>query len=894
MFRAVFLITLALAFSSVAEEHVLIKPIDTWRVQAFTNSLVSSNWTQIGYDDSAWPLLPAGFATSYDASYPGASEVTILPENVLTYCFRKKFQIDDPLFAQWLALRVDYESGFVAYLNGAEIARRGFSASTGPIPLGTPANAHPRGPTEILNVSEAAALLVPGDNVLAIQLHSAGPELPSMLLVADLTANFTRGPFLQSMTTNSVTVVWQTATPTTGSIAYGKDIDHLLFKIFETASTNHVLTLTNLEPGQTYQYRVFAEANSKIAASDWYNFHTFSLPGAPVTFLVFGDSGQASIPQYKIADQLEATSTDLILHTGDIIYYCFNPLDADARFFGIYGDKLRSTPFYSTQGNHEGYCSFGAADFYNAFYFPTNSATGTEEWYSFDHGDAHFVVLNADLQSGHTYFPGSVQYNWLEADLAATKQRWKFFFFHEPIRSSAFHGLRDNLNFNQFLDSVDMQNSIGLLASRYGAQVIFNGHDHDYERFASLDGYNSFVTGGGGASLYYQEFVDIGSAQYYMRNHFLRVTVNGPNLKVEAVGQDGIVFDRFYRSQNPSGPGPFPSTWGAPMVEATTGSDLAGNIADQTFNFSGASLPTRAGQRANLGRFHVRNDRDFVYLGFESASIWTNQVIALFLENPNQPGIDYLAPLGNGQPDGEINGEGADGLDLLTNLNFRNFHPSIACLLGDEKADATIRNFKRAGMSWATGQGVFRLDQTFSTLPGARLQQFDRSPQTAVPQFFNANADLIEVAIPLAQLGDLGAARQIKVGAIAFTDFPDPEDEASIILQIDTAVLGAVLDAGANGTFTLEPTTIQLASDPDPTADGFAFTATLVQDNTIRFEWNSVPGVPYMIQSCPALGQPFQDVTNAGLPIIPATARATFNLPVNTGEPARYYRLRAN
>jgi hypothetical protein len=717
--------------------------------------------------------------------------------------------------------------------------------------------------------------------------------LPSISLVADLTANFTRGPFLQSMTTNSVLVAWQTVTATTGSIAYGKDADHLLFKTSEVSGTNHVMALTGLEPGQSYQYRVFAEGDSKIAASDWYTFRTFSLPGAPVTFLVFGDSGQASAAQYKIADLLEATPTDLILHTGDIIYYCFLARDADARFFGIYGDKLHSTPFYSTQGNHEGYCSFGAAEFYDAFYFPTNSASGTEEWYSFDHGDVHFVVVNADLQSGHTYYPGSVQYNWLEADLAATKQPWKFLFFHEPIRSSAIHGRVDDYNFNQLLDTVDLQSSIGVLASRYSVQMIFNGHDHDYERFASLNGYNNIVTGGGGASLYAQEIVDIGSAQFYMRNHFLKVTVNGPGLKIEAIDQDGVTFDRFYRSQTSAGVGPFPSTWGTPLVEAASGSDVAGNIPGQNFNFSGPSFPTRAGERANLGRVHVRNDRTFLYVGFESASIWADQVIALFLENPNYPGITELGPLGNGQVDVDENGEGVDALDLLVTLSFRNFRPSIACLLGDEKAETTIRNFQRPNMRFAAGQGAFHLDQTFSTVPGVRIQQFDRSPQTAPPPFYNSNAEFIEVAIPLAELGNPqapGGLKQIKLGAIALTDgqVGDP------MPLIDTAFAGAALEAVAPGRYALEPVTIQLAPDPDPFHDAFGFMATLQSGNQLHFEWDSLPGASYTIQSSPAVGQAFEDVNVPGLPVVALRAHTSFDLPLDPNTATRFFRLRAN
>src|SRR3954462_11358039 len=177
MFRAVLLVSFVLAFSASAEDSALVKAVDFWRVLPSTNSLVTSNWTQVDYDESAWPLRQASFITSY-ADYIGAAELTVLSEDAVTYCFRKTFQITDPSFVKSLALRADYESGFVAYLNGREVARRGFVQSTQPVPLGIPANEHVRGPTEMIDVSSGFGALRPGKNVLAIQLHSAAPDLP--------------------------------------------------------------------------------------------------------------------------------------------------------------------------------------------------------------------------------------------------------------------------------------------------------------------------------------------------------------------------------------------------------------------------------------------------------------------------------------------------------------------------------------------------------------------------------------------------------------------------------------------------------------------------------------------------------------------------------------------
>jgi hypothetical protein len=195
-------------------------------------------------------------------------------------------------------------------------------------------------------------------------------------------------------------------------------------------------------------------------------------------------------------------------------------------------------------------------------------------------------------------------------------------------------------------------------------------------------------------------------------------------------------------------------------------------------------------------------------------------------------------------------------------------------------------------MVWAAGQGVFHLDQNFSNVPEARLQQFNRSPQTAVPVYFDANADFIEVAIPLYELGNpqyRSGHNQLKLGAIAFS----APLAGSVSPQIDTAFAGNALDANADGTVTLEPIAIQLAPDPNPFHDAFAFAATLESDTKLHFQWNSVPGAAYTIQSASALGQPFADVNDPGLPVTATASRTTFDLTIDASSP-RFYRLRAN
>src|ERR1035441_198429 len=72
------------------------------------------------------------------------------------------------------------------------------------------------------------------------------------------------------------------------------------------------------------------------------------------------------------------------------------------------------------------------------------------------------------------------------------------------------------------------------------------------------------------------------------------------------------------------------------------------------------------------------------------------------------------------------------------------------------------------------GQGVFRLDAGFTAVGGVRLQQFNRSPQSystftnlrVTNTYSDGNADFMEVAIPLEQLGGLRPGDTIKIAAV--------------------------------------------------------------------------------------------------------------------------------
>jgi hypothetical protein len=795
-----------------ADDVALVRVGEAWRYYKGTNepSIPSTAWREVAFEDSQWLTGRSGFG------FGGSDDATYLADMYLGYTSvfaRKKFVLADPSTVKWLVLRLDYDDGFVAYLNGTEIARRGVLGEPGaPVPFNAVASARFTYGAEEFNVTSFTNLLVAGENVLAVQGHSTSLSAFSFSLLPELLANFQRGPFIQNTSSNRTDVIWRTPLPADGTVEFGPTEALGLAVADPVPTTNHVLTLTGLEPDTSYFYRVRSTADGETATSPLLSFRTLKTHG-PVTFMALADTGQGSLAQYNIASLLQRSAPELVLHAGDVLYPYFYPPLVDTKCLSVYGPHLRSTPYFFALGNHDLY--LGDLHWLAAFSLPTNTVTGTEHFYSFDHGDAHFVVLLLPTFDQLRFVVGDAQYSWLAADLAASAKPWKIIVGHLPPQSSSGHR-RDDYDRNGIADRTELKDALLPLAARHGVQLILSGHEHIYERFNPTNGVHTVITGGGGAVLYGLSELDIADAQFWVRHHAVKVSIADDRMRLEALNEAGEVFDwmTIYRALPP--PKVYQAAWHTPVLESKPPDDLDGNITGQAFDFVGEPIPTRPGKFSNLGQVYVNNDATTLYLGFEQTMLYGDNNLFLFIEAPRRAGVTNLLAVGNGLVDPDR--EGADGLDFLANLSFTNFAPTVGCLLGDEFGDSQYRSFVRPALALNIGQGVFHLDPGLSDVLGARLQQFNRSPQ-AGGVFGEANANFIEVAIPFAALGELQPGDTIKLGAVvgggAFDTRPGKQSRA-----LDSSFLGLALHELGGGEFALDGLSVQLASSPDEDGDG--------------------------------------------------------------------------
>ena len=154
------------------EDHLLVQVGEPWRYFRGTQA-PPADWKQPAFPDTGWLEGPSGFGYGDDDD---ATELEDMRESetqpgYLTVFLRKSFAVVDPTAIEQLILRVDFDDGFVAYLNGVEVARENVAGT----PPGFSAAAlenHEAGLPVEYDLTPMKSLLQAGINVLAVQGHN--------------------------------------------------------------------------------------------------------------------------------------------------------------------------------------------------------------------------------------------------------------------------------------------------------------------------------------------------------------------------------------------------------------------------------------------------------------------------------------------------------------------------------------------------------------------------------------------------------------------------------------------------------------------------------------------------------------------------------------------------
>ena len=119
-----------------------------------------------------------------------------MPDNYISVYARRPFFIDDPSRLTGLTLTIDYDDGYIAYLNGVPVHSEGAPDAPAHDQRATASHeacggtSTPTGPCppEPIDLSDHIADLVPGFNILAVQVHNRSLSSSDLLFIAELSA----------------------------------------------------------------------------------------------------------------------------------------------------------------------------------------------------------------------------------------------------------------------------------------------------------------------------------------------------------------------------------------------------------------------------------------------------------------------------------------------------------------------------------------------------------------------------------------------------------------------------------------------------------------------------------------------------------------------------------
>jgi len=479
-------------------------------VNSTTDPGVGTTWAAPGFDDSTW--AQGSYGVGYENNgVGGALDLlqTTIPPGAWSVYTRTTFDIADVTPVTRLFFGADYDDGYIAWINGVEVARSA-SLPGGVLPWNLSADEHESSngaapDYDYVDVSTAGLpALQNGTNTLAVGLWNSGPSSSDMVLVPwlsiDNPLNVTRQPYLQSGGAESIHVRWRTEFPSASRVLYGTQQGNLTLTGSDSASvTEHDVLLENLTADTTYFYAI-GSPNEILAGDDADHLFRTAPPtgtASPTRVWILGDSGTGNANAEAVRDAYYAytgaTHTDLWLMLGDNAYPSGTDSEYQSKLFDIYPEMLRKSVLWPTLGNHDASSADSPTQsgvYYDIFTLPDAAqvggvSSGTEAYYSFDYGNVHFIVLDShDTDRA----PGADMLLWLEQDLASNLQDWTIAYWHHPPYSKGSH---DSDSETQMME---MRANALPLIEMYGVDLQLAGHSHNYERSFLLDGHYDLST----------------------------------------------------------------------------------------------------------------------------------------------------------------------------------------------------------------------------------------------------------------------------------------------------------------------------------------------------------------------------------------------------------------
>lgn len=241
----------------------------------------------------------------------------------------------------------------------------------------------------------------------------------------------------------------------------------------------HTAAVSDLKPGTAYEYRVGAGDKR----SSWQPFHTAQ--GHDFKALIFPDSQSSDYSVWAATAQpawQRNQDAQFFINMGDLVdngqdHYQWNA------WFDVVGDMIARIPVVPLLGNHETYDKDWKVRmpeaYLHLFALPRiDREKYQNQFYSFDYGDVHFVVLNTQSQELTDFEPSldEDEVAWFKEDMAKTTKKWKIVLMHkDPLQ----YGFANRPQPRE--EGFSPEGRLWMpLFDQYGVDAVLSAHLHTY------------------------------------------------------------------------------------------------------------------------------------------------------------------------------------------------------------------------------------------------------------------------------------------------------------------------------------------------------------------------------------------------------------------------------
>ncbi|WP_094605803.1 hypothetical protein SPSIL_005420 [Sporomusa silvacetica DSM 10669] len=248
----------------------------------------------------------------------------------------------------------------------------------------------------------------------------------------------------------------------------------------KTMTYIYTTVLDDLTTGAQYQYRVGYGDKRSV----WHDLNTND--GGAFKALIFPDSQSNDYSDWKNLAQFarkENPDAAFFVNMGDLVDNGEDHTQWRA-WFGALNGIIDTIPVVPILGNHETYTLDWKVRmpeaYLHLFSLPENGdAERRNQFYSFDYGSVHFIVLNTQFDEMEEFQPGllAAEKEWFVNDIMQTRKKWKIVLMHKDVLTYEIRNRSDRQ-----AGISDIGKEWMPLFDKYGIDVVLTAHLHTYRR----------------------------------------------------------------------------------------------------------------------------------------------------------------------------------------------------------------------------------------------------------------------------------------------------------------------------------------------------------------------------------------------------------------------------